>query len=66
MNFAINENGNFWCILYTRLMQKIGKNWKMKYQKVGTKFATLYMQTATAFIIFLCILKKVLAMVYVF
>ena len=48
------------------LYKKIGKNWKMKYQKVGMKFATLYMQTAAAFIIFLCILKKVLAMVFVF
>ena len=42
MVFAISENVKNWYILYTRFIYKIGKNWKIKYRKLGTKFATLY------------------------
>ena len=46
--------------MYTvyKIDTKNGKNWKLIYKKVGMNFATLYAKTATAFIIFLCILKK--------
>ena len=42
MSFAMSENVKNWRILYTRFIYKIGKNWKMKYRKIGMKFATLY------------------------
>ena len=54
--------------MYTvyKIDTKNGKNWKLIYKKVGMNFATLYAKTATTFVIFLCISKKVLAMVYMF
>ena len=44
MLFAMDKNGKNWCILYTRFIYKIGKNWKLKCKKVGMNFATLYIR----------------------
>ena len=42
--FAMDRNVKNWYILYTPIIYKIGKNWKLKCKKVGMNFATLYIR----------------------